>query len=299
MTPSDQRIDELCAQFGWERLESPKREADTARARVSREDGRGALLYVYEDERDAMRASMAHTLDFAAQLFAVPDRIDSGPDWLLVESIAGQNLVDSLGGEALDALPQHKLDNVVSGGAKALRKLHTIAFDGYGDILTDDPRGTFLTFNGWAAQHLESVVEHVRDAQLDDSVVGQVGEAVAQLRHELASYHPRSPAGLVHGRPHLDHIWVNEAFEVVGLTGLHHVASLPREIDIAIFLWIVGLGSNEESIRVFYRAYGAARTMDVQRRERFFKRLAAFLEFLEGRGPSPRSVEELIELASR
>jgi hypothetical protein len=299
MNDSD-RIDDLRAQYGWSLVDGPVIEAETTRATVELESGDEALLYVFGTEEAAARAALAHSEDFGAQLFAIPERIESGLDWLLMQPIDGDNLSELLGDDGLSALKDHEIDAVVSGVARILSKLHSVTTDGYGDILPSRENDRFLTFNGWAARQLEIAAEGARESGIDDATVGMVGEAVGELRHELAAYHPRTPAGLVHGRPHLEHFWVDpKTYEVVALTGLHHMASLPREIDIAIFLWIVGVGARDESIRTFYQAYGAARTMDVQRRERFFRRLAAFMELSGRRGPSPRTSTELVGLTAR
>jgi hypothetical protein len=60
-----------------------------------------------------------------------------------------------------------------------------------------------------------------------------------------------------------------------------------------------GIGHHETLARAFYRGYGAARTMDMQRRERFFRRLTAF-EALVGelRGVTELDDAALMELAS-
>ncbi len=294
-----EHVENLGSQYGWTLEGELVREADTTRANIVREDGRPAMLYVFDDELSASRAAHAHSIEFGAQLFAVPERIESGPGWVLVEPIEGVNLAEHISSEITE-LPARQADAVVAGVARLLSKLHSIEFERYGDILPDAEGSSFLTFNGWAAHHLEAFAEAIRSEGFDDEVVGQLSEAIADLRHELAAYHPRSPAGLAHGRPHAEHIWIApESFEVVGVTGLHHLASLPRELDIASFLWIVGVGRSDDLVRRFYQSYGAARTMDVQRRERFFRRLAAFLALSGVRGPSPLSPLELVELTGR
>ena len=105
---------------------------------------------------------------------------------------------------------------------------------------------------------------------LDESQRHHLLESLGDLRHELSAFHPRYPATICHGAVGLSRIWINDRAEVVGLTGFDQAAFLPAETDLASFLWFEGLAMDEALVQAFYRGYGAARTMDVQRRERFY-----------------------------
>lgn len=298
-----QKARELGALHGFDILGDTVDEGGSYRTPVELESGDAALLYCYETELEARRATRAHDIDFAAQLFVVPELIESGTDWILVEMVEGRNLADEFGDDvALTSLPAGRARAIVAGIGNTLRKLHMLEVDGYGDILSESEGGQrFLTFSGWAAKQLESFTEIVRTRGFDDEVVTSLTASIADLRHELAAHHPRSPAWFSHGRVGLEHVWTDEATgrELVGLTGFHHAATLPREVDIANLLWIAGAGSDDTLVRSFYSAYGAARTMDVQRRERFFRRLAAFLALSGFRGPTRFTDDELVGLTSR
>lgn len=284
---------DLIAQHSWTSRGASTLEGSGKRTPVTTEAGKDALLYTYETELTAARCAAAHRTA-GEQMFAIPELLESGPGWLLVEQPEGTPMTE------LGALQGERARPIVESIGSMLRKLHQIPVAPFcGDIADElDGGERWLTFSGYVAHHLEWFNEHLRKRDFEEPDAEALNAATADLRHELSAFHPRNPACLCHGRLAFEHIWVDEAGrEVVGLTGFECAAQIPREADIAHLLWIAGVGE-DQLIRSFYEGYGAARTMDVQRRERFYRRLVAFQALFEGKGPITMSQERLIALTS-
>ena len=285
--------DDLIAQYGWDVRGDATREGSADRVPITVESGAEALLYVYPNELIANRVTAAHRM-VGAQLFAIPDRLASGPGWLVVQQPPGRPWRDvvTMNGEGARV--------VIESLGQVLRKLHQVPCEPFCGDVADEAVGAerWLTFSGYVAHHLEWFNENMRRREFDEPDIEALSSAIADLRHELSAFHPRNPACLCHGRLDFEHIWVDEAGrEVVGITGFECAAQVPREADIAFLLWIVGIG-DERMIRAFYQGYGAARTMDVQRRERFYRRLVAFQALFGAKGEVAASPERLIALTS-
>jgi len=143
--------------------------------------------------------------------------------------------------------------------------------------------------------------EELRDEQAAHPPFG--GFVVAP-EEDWAETHPSSgttgrPANTIwsHGDVRAEHVWVDpDSREVLALTGFEHACFLPREADIAFLLWIDGIGRDDALTRAFYKGYGAARTMDVQRRERFYRRLVAFQALFGMKGEVALDEAELVGL---
>lgn len=289
-TPQD-----LIDQFGWDVRGDATTEGGAARVPVRTEAADDALLYVYEDEHIALRAGTAHTRA-GEQLFAVPERLASGPGWLLVRQPPGRPLM-----EVLPEFEGHRAMVVLEHLGQVLRKLHQLPCEPFcGDIADPEAGGErWLTFSGYVAHQLEWFSENLRRRTFSDHDVEFLGTAIADLRHELSAFHPRNPACLCHGKLDLSHVWLDEGGrEVVGLTGFEFAAQTPREADLAYLLWVGGVGRDDRLARALYDGYGAARTMDVQRRERFYRRLVAFQALFEAKGEVSATTEHLIALTS-
>lgn len=260
---------ELLASKGLTLL-SQAREGNATRYHVERE-GVPCLLYTFEDEVHARRVAWAHDPQRAAQLFVVPEVLESGPGWCLLQNISGTPLAARM--KPGDAIPP----NIAQELGEIVRKLHSTNLTGesvFGDPLPEGPR--WLTFNGYVAAQFERFAEDVRRLALDDELTTGIVQAIGQVRQELASFHPRSPTTLVHGKIDPEHVWVDgHGRSIVGLTGFDTCAFLPAEVDLAWVLWLEDF-DGADLARPLYRGYGAARTMDVQRRERFYRRLVAF-----------------------
>lgn len=296
MTSNLPTIDDLCAQRGWTLLGPAVREGLAQRSLVSLEDGDG-LLYVWQDELIARRASYCHGGALGEQLFVVPAQIESGLNWVLVEAIEGRTIADTLGDGDLTDLNTPYGAAMIQSLGENVRKIHSVSVEAtFGDVI-EETGERWLTFNGYVAAHFERFSEDVRSLDIDDTTAMQINNRIGQMRHDLASFHPRSPSSVVHGRLALEHIWIDEhGREVVGITGFENAAILPPEVDLAWLLWFEGFGQNDSVLRSFYRGYGAARTMDVQRRERFYRRLRAFQGLFHAIRPTELTQEELVEL---
>lgn len=298
-------IAQVIAQQGWSLCagESVCDEGLAQRARVELEaGGRRGLLYVWPHAQRAawQRAQVVAGQAWAGQLFAVPDAIwsDEATCALLVEDVAGVTLARWL------AARQRSLAETSDASLTLLeqlgvmfRKLHSLSAPEqcFGPVSGDWVK----TFSGYVAATLERAQQElVERVELEDEHQ-RLSEWIGDLRYELSSFYPRHPASLNHGRPGLGSIWVDEAgAEIVGLTGFDEAVFLPPEADIASLLWL-GLQAelDEQSVRAFYKGYGAARTMDVQRRERFYRRYAA-IQALCHREQSPQERARLLRLAS-
>jgi aminoglycoside phosphotransferase (APT) family kinase protein len=279
----------------------PVPEGNAHRVTVELSHGERALLYVWQDEVFARRAAEVHRI-VGAQIFAVPERIDQGPRWVLVEHPDGVPATEAVGTGDWDALSIPRAREIASDMGRVIRKLHAVPTESHcGDVLGDaeGAEGRFLTFSGYVANQLERFAENLRTQSFSEKQMQRLQTSIADLRHELSAFHPRNPAGYCHGKLQLNNFWLDEAGrEIVGITGFDYAAFLPREADLAYLLWIGGLGSNEAVANAFYHGYGAARTMDVQRRERFYRRLVAFQALFGQKGDVGVDAARLIELTS-
>lgn len=293
---SHEALNALISQNSWE-LVSPLTEVGRSlRARVKTSERIG-LVFWFADAQLSKRAAWAHALEHAAQLFAVPELLESGENWILVENIQGEPLSEYLDGVHSSLLGYKGAPHILQELGELARKLHAmfpeISF--YGD--PSDASAQWLTFNGYVASRLEEWAEHVRSLGLADEGVQVVSKVIGDLRQELASFHPRSLTTICHRCLSPDHIWVSEnAKDIVGLTGLENCAALPPEMDLAWILNVESVAESDDLVRHLYRGYGAARTMDVQRREYFYARVVA-LEALYAKPPEIHgNVENLLRL---
>lgn len=287
-------LQDLVDQFGWSVRGDAAAEGAGMRLPIAVESGEPALLYHFADEQTALRVAVAHKTA-GELLFAVPECLASGPNWVVVQQPPGRLVAD--------VIPEFEGDQarpVLESLGKVLRKLHQLPCEPFcGDLVDDGGDGRWLTFSGYVAHHLEWFNENMRRRSFTEPNTEALTTAIGDLRHELSAFHPRNPPSLSHGRLGLEHVWLDESGrEVVGLTGFEHAAQIPREADIAYLLWIAGIGSDDLLVRAFYAGYGAARTMDVQRRERFYRRLVALQALFGGKGEVPASTDRLIALTS-
>ncbi len=274
---------------------APEAEGSALRQLVLHNDER-AILYVFQSAEVAERVAYCHHVDVGAQLFVVPERIDSGERWCLLKHIQGVPLSTWLVTHE-NHFSKPDGNALIQDMGEQVRKVHsTLGSVGYfGDLLDESKR--WLTFNGYVASAFESYAEDVRTLGLDDVTELAVAKAIGEMRHELASFHPRSPTVLCHGKLAFEHIWVSDSGrEITGLTGFEHACAMPPEVDVAWLLWIEKFQSSEDAIRGLYRGFGAARTMDVQRREIFYKRLIALHALYGGLGGVHTPVAALVEL---
>ncbi len=287
------------------------REGEATRYAVLTDGGERALLYLWSTTQGAARAIRAMVReDLGEQLFAVPKilRHDAAAMWCVVKMPAGEPLTDWLtaqGVQHFGQLSPQVARPIVDSLGVLLRKLHSITSPGLFGEIPDDldalPEGTFHTFNGWVASKLERFAEAINQAQsLSPDQRLLCLKYLGDLRHELSAFHPRHPAVFSHGSLGVENLWVGPGGqEIVGLTGFDQARYVPAEADLASVMWIEGLATLDDAvIRSFYRGYGAAHTMDVQRRERFYRRLTA-LDVLAHALPTRRRLdtETLIALA--
>lgn len=287
-------IEDLCDQFGWSPCGAVNQEGRAQRLAIRVESGDEALLYRWDSDRACARATWCHSKGVGPELFIVPECLESGVNWMVVEAIHGIPLVDFIGSRTHEvALSPLLLQDL----GENIRKLHSLESEAvFGDVLQES-ESRWLTFNGYVAAHFEAYSEDVRKLDFTDATIRQVAERIGEMRHELSSFHPRSPSSLVHGRLAFEHIWVDEhGREVVGFTGFDNAAYLPAEIDLAWILWMEGLGETQSLLRSLFRGYGAARTMDVQRRERFYRRLRAFQALFGAIECDTKTQEDLVHL---
>ena len=300
-----QAADALCRlarQRGWA-LQGPVAPEGSAQ-RVCVSEG---LLYRWSGpnaQRRAARVAWSCDRERAGQIPVVPALLERGPDWVLLENVAGVPLGPLQPGSDLRvALGPERGRALVQQLGRVLRKVHEVEIPqgrygapqeaGGGD-------GPWHTFTGQVAARLEAFGQALGHRELlDEPRRQQLLRSVADLRHELSAFHPRTPAALTHGQPAWRSVWIDEeTFEIVGLTGFAAATIQPAEADLAHALFIEGVGAEDDTARAFYRGYGAARTMDVQRRERFYRRLAALQALLHEEASHPdHGIDRLIHLA--
>jgi aminoglycoside phosphotransferase (APT) family kinase protein len=259
---------------GWTPVAPGEERESWARVWVDEGQGR-AILLRFSGAGETKRVLSVHDPAQGVQLFAVPEVIAHGEDWCLVEDIAGVPLMEVASGEK--GLVRMRQPEFAEQLGTLLRKLHEAkGMQRYGDVLEvgDRAERVWQTFNGFVAARLERFVEAANQGGFD--VASRVGllDLIGSLRHELSAFLPRQPASLHHGTVSPRHVWVDPDTErVVALTGFEQASYLPPGLDIAYLFYIVGLLHDEAAVRAFYRGYGSARTMDVQRREKFYGRL--------------------------
>lgn len=250
-----------------------------------------ALAWAFEGAEQAARAALMHGPEVGAQLFVVPDLLArwEAEGALLTQDPGGAPAPAEVWSRAGAAQLAEQL-------GEALRKLHSlkVADRTFGDVREAGAR--WSTFNGFAASRLESHLEAANhDAALSQDERDALLRALDDLRHELSAFHPRYPAVWCHGAPGARALWVDAAgARVTGLVRFGGARLLPSEWDMACALYLDGLVEHDALVRSFYRGYGAARTMDMQRRERFFRRLVsleALFGELESRAPRARLIE--------
>lgn len=287
-------LDALVARQRFTLLEDFGSEAGAHRARVDGPRGRG-VLYAWASPSRALRAHTAYVLVGGTPVEMVPKVLSAAPEegWVLLEDISGR--------------PARREDDarvLARGIGRALQQVHSVPAAGVmvGDLL-EHPEGLAVrwrTFSGYVAAKLEQALHKldVHSKHIADEVRETLRAHMGELREQLSAFHPRLPVSLVHGQPSWVHAWVDEAGrEVVALTGFERAARLPAEVDIAMVLWTDGLAKDDALVQALYQGYGSARTMDMQRRERFYRRLVALDILVSGRDVGWR-YEELLRMAS-
>lgn len=309
----EQSITTLAQALSLEVVGSPEQEGRATRLEVKRSDDQRALLYCWPPHR-TRRVVRALGEELAGQLFASPELLASDieqgwtlhahPDGIPLESWMRANDISSLA--EIDASSKRHLFE--SMGVLA-RKLHSLGSGGlFGEIPDPEDQNptaaddTWHTFNGWVARALDGFSRSIDSDAREGAWRGRIElkESLGDLRHELSAFHPRHPAVLTHGALGPAHMWVDEnCSEVIAITGFDMARFLPAEADVANILWLEDLIASDLAVSAFYKGYGAARTMDVQRRERFYRRLSAFEALLgERQGePLPVGEETLVKLA--
>ena len=280
-------------------VSEPVTEGSSTRIAVEGEGNVPHFLYVFERDEHFEIALGSHQF-LGDHLFAVPEVEAHGDRWMLIERRSTKtvaNLIQEKGGTKLSDLGRRGTTLAAEMGT-VLAKLHNVPVDPRFGHPTRKERGfSYLTFSGYVAAQLEEIQEEFRKRGFDESTSRQLATSVSDLRHELASFHPRTPTSWTHGRPGVEHFWVDEeSYDIVALTGFEHSRLLPREADIASFLFIDGLIDDESMIRSLYQGYGAARTMDVQRRERFYRRLIALSALSGSLGDLRQNQDALLAL---
>ncbi|MEC9441803.1 MAG: phosphotransferase [Myxococcota bacterium] len=306
-------ITTLAQQLSLQPIGSPESEGRAVRLEVKRGNEQRALLYLWPGGR-ARRVTRALTEELAGQLFAAPELLDSdvARGWTLHAHPEGIPLKSWMRAKDIDSLAEidasSKRHLFESMGVLA-RKLHSLGSGGlFGEIPDAEDENptaaedTWHTFNGWVARALDRYSRSIDSDTQGGAWRGRIElkESLGDLRHELSAFHPRHPAVLTHGALGVEHMWVDEhCSEVVALTGFDMARFLPAEADVANILWLEDMIASDLAVSAFYKGYGAARTMDVQRRERFYRRLSAFEALLGERCGEPLAVSEeaLVKLA--
>lgn len=307
MSDLAETLDAIVDDRDWARIDEAHVRADGAYAAVDHGADRPGMLWVFPSEARARRAFTAHSSEHASQLFAVPPAVEQDDNWCLVQGQAGLTInafLESRGATDWADLGEETRVILAKSAGTLARKLHEIEVGAaYGDLLDEDHgdlqgfAGRWLTFNGYCAARLEHFAEEIRQLDFDEESRSTLLKSIGDLRNELSAFHPRHPPALIHG----DLTWANmrvsdDGKEIVGLVNFSHARLLPPEADLARLLWLDELAASEREVRAFYDGYGAARTMDLQRRERFYRRLAAFEALLDKTGATQLPDDTLVGL---
>ncbi|TXD38153.1 phosphotransferase [Lujinxingia vulgaris] len=170
---------------------------------------------------------------------------------------------------------------------QALRRLHNHPCpDGFGVPTRLHLAGTayFQTFNAAIAARLDEMARRLENIN-DDAEHVRLTETFAWLRQSLSSFHPRTRSvwtvtNLTPGRILAE----PEHGQLTAFLDLSQAALRPPESDLAIALSPDMAGVSPATERAFWAGYGAAPTMDLRRRLRFFTQLAQ----LDAALPAPR-----------
>lgn len=270
-------FDSACTQLGAKPIQDPTREGSAFRLAVSQ--GEQTLqIYGFEDSSLFEVAKASHEV-LSHHLFAIPELVDHGVDWFAIDCGQSKPVSEVLtmrGHETLGDLGRsgHTIAHAIG---TVLAKLHNVpVIAKFGDPTEREDVKRFLTFSGYVASRLERYHDAVRRRAYSEARVQDLSKAIADLRQELASFHPRTPTSWIHGNPGVESFWVHpETFELTAMTGWEHSCLLPREADITSLLFLDDWVESDGAVKSLYHGYGAARTMDVQRRERFYRRFFA------------------------
>ena len=248
--------------------------------------GQHVLVYLWSQVEPFERARQAYQPELAGQLFAVPELRWSCAQRLALglAPVPGVTLRQAMRSDQASSWSLWPPGVALLGQVGVLlRKLHSVPAppQRFGELGAQGGESKPMrTLSGLIAARLDRAQHELERLGLDEPTHRLMLEGLADLRYELSAFHPRHGATLTHGSLGLDSIWVDaQAQQVVGVTGFDRAAYMPPEADLAWLLWL-GLEQDpcEQGIAQLYRGYGAARTMDVQRRERFYRRLSALVE---------------------
>ncbi len=118
--------------------------------------------------------------------------------------------------------------------------------------------------------------------------------ALDALRREVRHVHPSVGATLVlrSFQPDLLALPDDAPPALLGALDLSRAELAPGEIDFGPLLWFTCIEGDDGLIDAFYEGYGLARTMDVRRRERVYRALAA-LDWIAGAARNPHAARLL------
>ncbi|MBH24167.1 MAG: hypothetical protein CMH57_06885 [Myxococcales bacterium] len=165
---------------------------------------------------------------------------------------------------------------------QALRRIHDSTLTHrHGEV----QRGlgtSFLSWNTLMTRRLERA-RALFSAQEASPLVDAARRATERLYRELAAFHPRTRAVMVHGVT-LERVLVQASegvMELTSLVGFERALLGPWELDFGRLLWFEPVVGREALLDAFYEGYDMARTMDIRRREEVYRTLTA-LEVAEG-----------------
>ena len=159
-----------------------------------------------------------------------------------------------------------------------LRRLHHVpAPSGFGSL---NQSNRYQTFNAMMAAEFDSLGQRLQ--MLDsEALKEQAIELLAELRHELSSFHPHGRSTWTLGRITTERILVDPATSrVEGASDLSHIGLRPPEFDLANLRYHNLFGGQPQAETAFWKGYQAVLTSDFERRIYYFQRLLSLQTLL-------------------
>ena len=205
---------------------------------------------------------------------------DEAQCWTLHDQPEGKPLGQVLGERGLgsiEALGDSMSATLLQSLGRRMAEVHAQALPAH--CVGELPRAYQTPPTRTLHSHLSRWLGQEEEAQQEALRLGAMA-----LRHELRAFHPATTCVLTHGALSVWSVWVwEETMEVSALCGWGEARVLPRAAE---FAHLVGIDQvfgtlGQRALRQLYGSYGMARTMDMERKERFFWRVLA-LEMLRG-----------------
>lgn len=162
-----------------------------------------------------------------------------------------------------------------------LRSVHELdGPTGFGAYLQPDE---YLTINALMSSLFSTLGAAMHRLDEEEELQGRTLESLAELRNELASFHPHGRSTWVLGRFSPQFLILNPlSLEVEGYLDLSQIRKSPPEWDLGALYSLDLFANNPAFERGFWKGYRAVLTRDLERRIDYFRRFHQLCSLLEG-----------------